>query len=102
MFKLQGGINWRWLRDPKDLAISPSLEASELLENFQWKCIEEAVEKNFENIKGELVDVLIYSIRLADQIDVDIEEMILNKTEKNEKEYSVEKAYGFNKKYDEL
>jgi len=72
------------------------------LENFQWKISGEAVEKNLENIKDELADVLIYSISLADQIEVDIKEMILNKIENNEKKYPVEKAYGSNKKYDEL
>lgn len=72
------------------------------MENFQWKISGEAVEKNLENIKDELADVLIYSISLADQIEVDIKEMILNKIENNEKKYPVEKAYGSNKKYDEL
>lgn len=60
------------------------------------------MEKNLENINDELADVLIYSILLPDQIDVDIEEMILNKIEKHEKKYPVEKACGSNKKYDEL
>ncbi|WP_144466163.1 nucleotide pyrophosphohydrolase [Bacillus sp. FDAARGOS_235] len=94
--------DWKQFHNAKDLAISLSLEASELLENFQWKSSEEAAEKNLENIKDELADVLIYSILLADQIDVDIEKLILNKIEKNEKKYPVEKAYGSNKKYDEL
>ncbi|PHC41322.1 nucleotide pyrophosphohydrolase [Bacillus toyonensis] len=102
VLKFRDDRNWKQFHNSKDLAISLSLEASELLENFQWKSSEEAVEKNLENIKDELADVLIYSILLADQIDVDIEEMILNKIEKNEKKYPVEKAYGTNKKYDEL
>ncbi|PFU24399.1 hypothetical protein COK80_22875 [Bacillus anthracis] len=69
---------------------------------YQWKNSEEAVDKNLENIMDELADVLIYSILLADQINVDIEEMIVNKIEKNEKKYPVEKVVGSNKKYDEL
>lgn len=102
VLKFRDDRNWKQFHNPKDLAISLSLEASELLENFQWKSSEEAVDKNLENIKDELADVLIYSILLADQINVDIEEMIVNKIEKNEKKYPVEKAYGSNKKYDEL
>ncbi|EJS63094.1 hypothetical protein ICU_04700 [Bacillus cereus BAG2X1-1] len=102
VLKFRDDRNWKQFHNSKDLAISLSLEASELLENFQWKSSEEAAEKNLKNIKDELADVLIYSILLADQIDVDIEEMILNKIEKNEKKYPVEKAYGTNKKYDEL
>ncbi|EJQ32363.1 hypothetical protein IEC_05375 [Bacillus toyonensis] len=102
VFKFRDDRNWKQFHNPKDLAISLSLEASELLENFQWKSSEEAVEKNLENIKGELADVLIYSILLANQMDVDIEKLIINKLEKNEKKYPVEKAFESNKKYDEL
>ncbi|HDR8129177.1 TPA: nucleotide pyrophosphohydrolase [Bacillus cereus] len=102
ILKFREDRNWKQFHNPKDLAISLSLEASELLENFQWKNSEEAMEKNFENIKDELADVLIYSILLADEINVDIEELILGKIEKNARKYPVEKAYGSNKKYKEL
>ncbi|WP_283748704.1 MazG-like family protein, partial [Bacillus cereus] len=64
--------NWKQFHNPKDLAISLSLEASELLENFQWKSSEEAVETKKEDMKDEL----------ADQLDIDLEEIIINKIEK--------------------
>lgn len=48
--------NWHQFHNPKDLALSLSLEASELLELFQWKTSEEAVEKNLEKMKEELAD----------------------------------------------
>lgn len=57
--------NRRQFHNPKDLAISLTLEAGELLENFQWKTSEEAVQANFENIKDELADVVIYALLLS-------------------------------------
>ncbi|MFF0828148.1 nucleotide pyrophosphohydrolase [Brevibacillus sp. NPDC003359] len=91
--------NWKQFHNPKDLAISLSLEASELLENFQWKSSEEGITKNSENIKAELADVLIYSILLANELHLNVEEIILEKLAKNELKYPIEKAYGTNKKY---
>ncbi|ABY44614.1 nucleotide pyrophosphohydrolase [Bacillus mycoides] len=102
ILKFRDDRDWKQFHNPKDLAISLSLEASELLENFQWKSSEDAIEQNFENIKDELADVLIYSILLADQMNLDIEEVIQNKLEKNKRKYPVEKSFGSNKKYNEL
>ena len=58
VLKFRDDRNWKQFHNPKDLAISLSLEASELLENFQWKSSEEAVEKK-EDMKDELADQLI-------------------------------------------
>ncbi|WP_144467671.1 nucleotide pyrophosphohydrolase [Bacillus toyonensis] len=102
ILKFRDDRDWKQFHNPKDLAISLSLEASELLENFQWKSSEDAIEQNLENIKDELADVLIYSILLADQMNLDIEEVIQNKLEKNKRKYPVEKSFGSNKKYNEL
>ncbi|RFU69996.1 nucleotide pyrophosphohydrolase [Bacillus sp. V59.32b] len=94
--------NWGQFHTPKDLAISLSLEASELLENFQWKNNEEAVKDNLENIKDELADVVIYAILMSDKLGLDLKEIILDKVQKNARKYPVEKAYGSKKKYTEL
>ncbi|ASI84760.1 RS21-C6-like protein [Bacillus cereus] len=102
ILKFRDDRDWKQFHNPKDLAISLSIEASELLENFQWKSSEDAIEQNLENIKDELADVLIYSILLADQMNLDIEEVIQNKLEKNQRKYPVEKSFGSNKKYNEL
>ncbi|WP_025690530.1 nucleotide pyrophosphohydrolase, partial [Paenibacillus zanthoxyli] len=51
--------NWEQFHNPKDLAISLSIEASELLENFQWKSSEEAVQLKKDQIADELADVLV-------------------------------------------
>ncbi len=102
VIKFRDERNWWQFHNPKDLAISLSLEASELLENFQWKDSEESVKQNLNNIREELADTLIYSILLANELNLDIEEIILDKLAKNEKKYPIEKAFGSNKKYTEL
>lgn len=93
--------NWKQFHNPKDLALSISVESAELLENFQWKSNDEALKENFENIKDELADVLIYSIMLSENLGVNIEDIINNKLNKNRNKYPVEKAKDNKKKYTE-
>lgn len=81
--------NWKQNHDEKDLAISIVLEASELLENFQWKTSQEAKERDFQNIKEEMADVLIYLIQLADKLEIDLEKEALAKMAKNRVKYPV-------------
>ncbi|MDJ1090481.1 nucleotide pyrophosphohydrolase [Macrococcus caseolyticus] len=81
--------NWNQYHNPKDLSLSLSLEAAELLENFQWISSDEAVEKNRENIAEELADVFIYGIQLAEEMGFDIEEIIREKVKKNGEKYSI-------------
>lgn len=100
--KFRDERGWKKYHNPKDLAISLSLEASELLENFQWKSSKEAIAKNMENIKDEMADVLIYLLMLSNELDVDLEKVVEFKLQKNAEKYPVEKAYGSNKKYNEL
>lgn len=90
--------DWRKFHNEKDLAISISLEASELLELFQWKNSEEVVESSLEEIKEELADVFIYSFMMADNLNLDVEEIIKSKLDLNEQKYPVEKSRGSNKK----
>lgn len=75
--------NWRQFHNEKDLSLSISLEAAELLELFQWKTSEEVVDSQQERLAEELADVLIYSYMLADNLDFDINEIIRKKLEKN-------------------
>ena len=77
--KFRDDRNWRQFHNEKDLAISISIEASELLELFQWKTSDVAVKKNLSHIKEELADVLIYSLMLADNLNLDVEEIITDK-----------------------
>ena len=94
--------NWKQFHNPKDLALSLSLEASELLELFQWKTSEEAVAKNREKMKDELADVIVYALDFADVLGFDLNEIITEKMKKNRLKYPVEKAWNSSKKYDEL
>ncbi|MCY1692419.1 nucleotide pyrophosphohydrolase [Exiguobacterium sp. SL14] len=81
--------NWRQYHNAKDLAISLSIEASELLEAFQWKTSEEAWEENKENIKEEIADVLIYALTLCSELNINVEEIILDKIKKNGQKYTI-------------
>jgi NTP pyrophosphatase (non-canonical NTP hydrolase) len=81
--------NWRKSQNPKDLAISISIEAAELLEDFQWISSEEALQKNKENIREEIADVLIYSLMLCSRLDLDVKEIIEEKMVKNARKYPV-------------
>ena len=86
--------DWKQFHNLKDLAISLSIESSELLENFQWKNTEDAVAKNSDKIKDELADVLIYAILMANELGESIEEIIHRKLEINRLKYPVDKYKG--------
>ena len=94
--------NWRQFHNEKDLAISISLEANELLEIFQWKSSEEAVANNLEHIKEELADVFIYGLMLADNLNLDVEKIISDKIKLNEIKYPVPESFGNKENYTEL
>lgn len=93
--------DWRQFHNEKDLALSISLEAAELLELFQWKTAKEAVQQQ-ERLKEELADVLIYAYLLADNLDFDIDQIIAEKLVKNAQKYPIEKSRASNQKYTEL
>ncbi|WP_059050272.1 nucleotide pyrophosphohydrolase [Paenibacillus senegalimassiliensis] len=94
--------NWGQFHNPKDLAISLSLEASELLENFQWKSSEETVATKRQELADELADVLIYAFFLAEALDLNVEDIIRSKMKKNAAKYPVDKSFGKMTKYNEL
>lgn len=99
--KFRDERNWRQFHNEKDLALSISIEAAELLEIFQWKSSEEAL-KDFEHLKEEIADVLIYSYMLADNLKLDVDEIIKEKLQKNAVKYPVEQSKDSKKKYREL
>ena len=101
IMKFRDERNWKQFHTPRDLAISISIEAAELLENFQWNPSDENVINNKVKIADELADVLIYCAYLSDVLNIDIDKIVNDKIEKNSKKYSVEKAYGNSRKYDE-
>ncbi|AIS60551.1 nucleotide pyrophosphohydrolase [Listeria ivanovii] len=68
---------------PKDLALSLSLEAAELLECFQWKTDEDAVKENREEMLKEVADVMIYALQIVESLGADAEEVIRLKLAEN-------------------
>lgn len=80
---------WNGNHDVRNLAISVSLEASELLEHFQWMSAEEAIAKNKEEIAEEAADVFIYLLQFADALGIDLKEEARKKIEKNAKRFPV-------------
>ncbi len=94
--------NWRPFHNEKDLAISVAIEAAELMEIYQWRSPEDVNGPELEHIKEELADVLIYSLMLADNLSLDVNEIIEAKIKQNTEKYPIEKSYGTNLKYTEL
>jgi NTP pyrophosphatase (non-canonical NTP hydrolase) len=84
LLEFQSARDWKRYHTPENLAKSISIESAELLEHFQWQ-----KEYDQKEVEDELADVLIYCIYMADALDVDIKEIILNKMEKNAVKYPV-------------
>lgn len=97
--------DWMQFHNPKNLAISITLEATELLEHFQWKTLEESEAHAIsakDQIADEIADIAVYLIELTDNLGIDLQQAILNKLEKNAAKYPADKAKGNAKKYTEL
>ena len=89
--------DWRQYHNEKDLALSVSLEAAELLELFQWEQPEDVVLTKRERLAEELADVLIYSLMMADNLNFDVEEIINKKLVKNAQKYPIDQVLAKNK-----
>jgi len=89
--------DWDQFHSPENLAKSISIEAGELLECFQWNS-----DYKKEEVVDELADIVNYCILLSDKLNVDLEEIVLNKLKKNEEKYPIEKAKGKSDKYNKL
>ena len=102
VLKFRDDRNWKQFHNPKDLAISISLEAAELLEVFQWSAGDVTCENKMDKIKEELADVLNYCILMADACGLNMDEIVSEKVKRNNEKYPVEKAFGSKEKYTEL
>ena len=103
--KFRDDRDWMQFHDPKNMAVSIILEASELLEHFQWKTIKEVEEytkKNREEIQDEIADIALYLFELSDNMGIDLINAMEKKLAKNEQKYPVEKAKGKHTKYTNL
>ncbi len=97
--------DWNQFHSPKNLSMALIVEAAELVEHFQWLQSEESdmlTEGKRDEVAEELSDILIYTVRLADRMGVDLELATRNKLEKNRRKYPVNKARGSSSKYTEL
>ena len=102
ILKFRDDRDWKQFHNPKDLAISISLEAAELLEVFQWSGTDVSNEGREEKIKEELADVLNYCVLMADACGLDIDEIVQEKIKVNNEKYPVSKAKGKKEKYNKL
>lgn len=94
--------NWSQFHNPKDLAVSISLEAAELLETFQWSGADLDVVQKKAAMEEELADVMIYCVLMSKAIGANMDEIIMNKLVGNGKKYPINKAYGNSAKYTDL
>jgi len=97
--------DWDQFHSPKNLSMALSAEVAEIVEHFQWLTEEQSKnlpKDKLAEVETELADTLIYLIRLADKLDIDLLKAAENKIEINEQKYPVEKAKGNAKKYTEL
>jgi len=103
--KFRDDRDWMQFHDPKNMAVSIIIEASELLEHFQWKTkeeVEQYINKNKAEVREEIADIALYLFELADNLGVDLLEAMEQKLLKNEKKYPAEKARGKHTKYNKL
>jgi NTP pyrophosphatase (non-canonical NTP hydrolase) len=97
--------DWDQFHSPRNLATALAVEAAELLEPFQWLNDAQGRELPPETraaVEEELADVLLYLVRLADKLDVDLAAAARAKIVRNGEKYPVEKARGSSRKYDVL
>ncbi len=94
--------DWEQFHSPKNLSMSISIEAAELMEHFQWLTVEESKNLSAEalgEIGEELADIVLYSLSLANTLGLDLSETVLAKMEKNIRKYPTEKVRGKAHKY---
>ena len=97
--------DWDQFHNPKNLAMALTAEAGELLEHFQWLSEAEADALGDEQraeVALELADILMFLLRLADRLQIDLLAASARKLELNRQKYPVEKARGRATKYDKL
>jgi len=96
--------DWDQFHSPKNLAMALSVEAAELLEQFQWLSEEESLAPPSDRrqaVADEIADVLVYLVRLADRLNIDIGEAVVRKMQINAEKYPADKVRGSSRKYTE-
>ena len=96
--------DWEQFHSPKNIVMALNVEASELLEHFQWLTEEESSqlsEEKLQQVGTEIADVFLYLIRLSQLLNIDIMQASVDKMEENAHKYPAEKVRGSHKKYNE-
>jgi len=94
--------DWDQFHTPKNLSSALSVEAAELLEHFQWLQTGQAEElgpDKLVQVRHEMADVLVYLVRLADKLDVDLMAAVQEKMVLNRAKYPADKVRGDARKY---
>jgi NTP pyrophosphatase (non-canonical NTP hydrolase) len=101
---LQYGIdrNWQQFHTPKNMALSLSLEANELLELFQWSTDNNVMPDRSAQLSEEIADVFYWLIKLSNYYQIDLGEVLEKKMDKNEAKYPVEVARNNPARYSEM
>lgn len=99
--------DWDQFHSPKNLAMALSVEASELVEIFQWQekddyKLEKFKKKTYEETKEEVADIFYYLVRICEKMDINLEEAFYEKMIKNKKKYPSNKFKGQSTKYNKL
>lgn len=94
--------DWAQFHTPKNLAMAMSIEAAEVMEHFQWLLTgRELPDAKKRAVGHELADTLVYLVRLADTLDIDLPAAIAEKMQINRDKYPAERVRGDARKYDE-
>ena len=103
ILKFRSDRDWEKFHTPRNLAISISLEAAELLESFQWQVGEEPITLEIrDRASKEMADIFIYLLSMSHDLGIDLIEAATKKLEEGQARYSVEKCRGSSKKYTRL
>jgi len=97
--------DWEQFHSPKNLAMAMIVEAAELVEHFQWLTEEQSKrlpEETLDEVSLEMADIMIYLIRLADKLDIDLIDVVNQKIKLNAIKYPVDKSKGLATKYNKL
>jgi NTP pyrophosphatase (non-canonical NTP hydrolase) len=99
--------DWDQFHSIKNLSMALSVESSELLEIFQWQTEEESnsVKNNpqlLAKVEDEVADIFVYLLRIISKTNIDLEQAVLNKLQKNAEKYPVDLSRGNAKKYTEF
>lgn len=100
--------DWDQFHSVKNLSMALTVESSELMEIFQWMSeddsnhLKERHPEKWQKVEEEVADVFVYLLRVANRLDINLEDAVVRKMEKNAKKYPVELSKGNSKKYNEF